>query len=430
MGAAASSIPHLASFVNPPRVGYAVADMAEKNPFEVSTLEQNEQSLDIVAAKEVPGFEGLRVGYTLEKKNASKKKQLPNGDAVLADAKTGLVGVFDGVGSNPRGHEASAYLAEKLPAATLRALEKDRKRDDEDVMQELRQRLRDSADERIALLPLEDSDVALADLERKLDQTVALVTHDPEIARHTEALLQGMERLSDELRTRQAQTTACVGFVHQTPDGRQFLIAANVGDSGCIVIRKDGSVLQVTTEDSYVNMLLASGDLTPELLLEMKQNPTAKVALPVEDDHGTIVKEPMDYYWVSACAMRFMGSKICRPTIGVTELFPGDTALFLTDGALDKYDRSPDKESDPDEMAMYPIDLQHIGDTYRGEDTLEDRLNALRVESKFMHAYKSDDDFGAAAIEVVNGDDEDVPSRKTDPSDPPPEGLARSSEAK
>jgi len=412
--------------------------MAAKNPFEVmgdpfpreqKKSEGNEQDRDIVAAKEIFGFEGLRVGYTLEKKDSTKKKHLPNGDAVIADAETGLVGVFDGVGSNPRGHEASAYLATGLPGAALTALEKDRKRSDENVMQELRQRLYDSKEEQIAVYPHEGSDVAIANLERNLQETISIVTQDPELARHTEALLQGMERLSDDLHSRQTQTTACVGFVHRTPEGRRFLVAANVGDSGCILIRKDGSVLQVTTEDSYVDRLLAMGALTPELLLEMKRNPSAKIDLPVED-HGSLTKVPMDYYYAGTAATHFMGSKICRPTIGAAELFSGDSVLFLTDGCLDKFERMPDADTDPDELALNPVDLKQIADIYRGEDTLQDRLNALRVESKFMHAYKSDDDFGAVAIEVVDGEDDDVPSRKTDPSDPPSEGLARSSEAK
>ncbi|MFA5936244.1 MAG: SpoIIE family protein phosphatase [Patescibacteria group bacterium] len=375
----------------------------EKTPSSPSPeTPHDEQSLDVVPAKNVPGFTGLEVAYTLEKKHVQgKPRPSHNEDSALADPATGLMGVFDGLGGGPGGAKASAMASHVLPDFFLEERTRQALRAPEEVRGDLRAYLQKQTNEYIKLRPdpsafPQEISALNADRQRML----AVLEQDTELSEKTLALLSTFKEMGLSVEITGGQTTACTGFVHQSADGTHYAVIANVGDSAALVLDSDGRIEQITHDDSLLNGLLESRGLSPEKLLEMKRDPAKQHNLPTFRDGILRMKlSPISYYQLSVTTMRTVGGE-GHPSLTIRELSPGDTLIFCTDGVIDKYETMPTDQTTADDAISKMTDLDELASTFRSDAPFKSRVNELRLEASFRQSYKLTDDIAIVAARL------------------------------
>ncbi|MFH1078052.1 MAG: protein phosphatase 2C domain-containing protein [Patescibacteria group bacterium] len=326
------------------------------------------QNMDVVTAREIHGFEGLDVAVTLEKKNENKGGGR-NQDMIIADPHTGLVGVFDGLGATVNPDDASDLASDLLVPS----------------FQEDLQRTDDPSPDIIHYIVETVPDTDAQDL----------LLQDEALTRKAVALYAALMRAQDRLLERKLMTTACVGFVHVAEDGTRWAMVGNVGDSGAFIRGRDGSLRRITDEGSLLNRLIDLNLLTVEDLYRLKTNLDEK-----KDVNG----KGYDYLELSNTVMEPLGSETgIYPTFSLVRMEPGEDLLFCTDGVIDKYERLVTEMPPPEERTLDQMDLVEMSHDAGDGDTLEQRLDSLRVGAIFRRAYKYDDDIAIVGVHIPEG---------------------------
>lgn len=418
-------LPVFTDFVNPSSDGYAIPmvwnpfkrtphdTIPDAEPESVSseggedtlpTLppppeKRTEQQRDVVEAREVPGFEGLEVAYTLQKKVSSMGKNVRNDDAALADPETGLLGVFDGLGGVPNSHLASAMAVRELPQIYALTVRQQALVDDEEVMKRLATKIRLRTDENIAQIPLEN-DALITKEEAESTALIAKIAQDPSLARKTLALCDSLEIANENIAALEVQTTACVSFVHHAEDGKRYFVAANIGDSAALFIHPDRRIEQVTHEDSYQNELMRKGELSRELLLQMKREPHKQFAYPTTNEKGERIYGALSYFDIMPALTRRLGGGDVLPSISVTELPPHVQVILCTDGVTDKFETKPTSNTTPENVLETSFDAMALANVFLLEETLPESINALRTDAAERMSYKTEDDIAIVALKA------------------------------
>lgn len=326
------------------------------------------QNMDVVTAREIHGFEGLDVAVTLEKKDENKGGGR-NQDMVIADPYTGLVGVFDGLGATVNPDDASDLASDLFVPSYLEDL---RRTDDPspDIIHYI-----------VETVPDHEAQEELL--------------QDEALTRKAVALYAALMRAQDRLAERKLMTTACVGFVHAAEDGTRWAMVGNVGDSGAFIRGRDGSLRRITDEGSLLNRLIDLNLLTVEDLYRLKTNLDEK-----KDVNG----KGYDYLELSNTVMEPLGSETgIYPTFSLVRMEPGEDLLFCTDGVIDKYERLVTEMPPPEERTLDQMDLVEMSHDAGDGDTLEQRLDSLRVGAIFRRAYKYDDDIAIVGVHIPEG---------------------------
>ncbi|MEO5927848.1 MAG: protein phosphatase 2C domain-containing protein [Patescibacteria group bacterium] len=359
---------------------------------------QTEQQRNVVEGREVKGFDLLDVAYTLQKKLSSMDKNTRNDDAVLADPDTGLLGVFDGLGGVANSYLASAMAVHELPQLYELELRQQAFKEDDAVMNSLAMRLRIRTDMDIAQLPLTEEET-ITHTEAASEERITRLTSDVVLARKASALLASIDQLGENAETINVQTTACVGFIHTTPDNKRFAVVANVGDSAAFIVRPDGTLQTLTQEDSYTNELLRTGAITRETLLKMKREPDKLFPVRLVDRTDTQYTA-LKYYEMMAALTHSIGNGDPQPSIAIADIEPGDTLLFCTDGVIDKFEQKPTATTTPENVVETSLETAELARAYLDGKTMLEQVNNLRGEAAMRYSYKSEDDIAIVAAHV------------------------------
>lgn len=350
------------------------------------------QSKDVVPAFEIQGFDGLEVTATLEKKSERKGKEAKNEDNVILDPETGLMGVLDGLGGEGSGDKASMSAERNLPAHFKKGAEAMQKKGVAEVVKGLVE----SQMTRVSESP--------ADRERVTKQMEDIMVLDPKMGRKALLLLEAMKATNEDVKDSKGKTTACVGFIHKAPNGESYAVVANIGDSAAYKRRKDGSLVELTKEDSLLNVLQSSGSLTPELFQKMKASPKEKMPIPLslelvqaagggkadfEKMQANNIKSlPMSYEKLKKSMVGALGSSGMEAALTVRRLDPGDELIMVTDGVADYFE----------DMSSETLDTKALADALEDSGTGTERLNYLRETAKrrsqqaeYAHKAEGDD---------------------------------------
>lgn len=355
--------------------------MAERRKFE------NLQDKDVVEAFEVPGFAGLDIVATLEKKEERKgKAENKNEDNLIIDPETGLVGVLDGLGGEGKGDLASKAAERAIPEAFKALAPEIGKMDGSEIQKRL-------VEQQLAKL-------GNPELRPQVTEMIeGILSSDPKIGKKALALVEAVRAANAAVKETGGKTTATVGMVHEAPDGKRYAIVAGLGDSPAFKRRANGEVVQIIEEDSALNGLTRAGFLKPEMLAEMKQDPDKKIDIPLnltviqalgggeeqlkQFEAKGVKSIPMNYKGLKRAMVASLGSEVFEPTLAVRRLDEGDELIIGTD----IFDNFEDQKTDT-------MDGARINASMQGK-TQKERLNNLRKASKV--GAKDDD----AAIVIV-----------------------------
>ncbi len=354
------------------------------------------QKADTVEAFEVQGLKG--VAATMERYDKHKgDENLRNEDNIIADPKTGLIGVLDGLGGEGSGDLASKSAEEAIPAHYQEALKRIK---NEDVVNEIVKR-------QLEKINATDPNINMAYRKRLTDMVEVAMTKDPQMGKKALALLEAISAANaniqeiNRVKGVKSKTTACVGFIHTAPDGTKWAVVANIGDSAAFKRRPNGEMVQLTQEDSLLNDLIAQGRLSKEQLETMKASP--KTDFPVELVPGVI--RPVAYNKLKVAMTAAMGAEKANASLVIRQMEPGSSLIMGTDGLVDKFETTDEDIAETKEGEMPPTreetNLRKLGEAVSNGTTLTERLNNLRKAAKARKVpAKKDDDIAIVIAEA------------------------------
>ncbi len=276
----------------------------------------------------------LQVSFAMCKDRDYRPGDKPGEDMFLVDKKTGLTGVFDGLGGEGGGDRASAKAAVEAPRRYEEALAEVRRMSGADLA-----RATSEAIERQAALGHPSVRGALIAGGQKMWDAMPSALKPEALA-----LYRSVDRLSDDVRQTSGMTTLTLGKTVALPGGRMFEVVVNVGDSGAFKVRADGSAYELTDEDSALDGVLSAGLLTPE---EAK-NPDHKVRVgPNKEVTVSYLRRAMH---------QALGGIVASPRLSVVEIRPGEKVVYATDGVRDIRAFETDGHFDPAKAAAKMFD--------------------------------------------------------------------------
>lgn len=240
-------------------------------------------------------------------------------DMFLADARTGLTGVFDGLGQGReggteegRGADASGLAAFAAPALY-------------EVIgghfqkpEEVRSGLQKVIAEQGTLEHPAKKAATEANLAKEWSR------HDPLVQKEIVTLFLTLRKLSDRVKDTKGLTTATLGKSVTLSDGRMFEIIGNIGDSGATKIGADGRAENITKEDSVLDYLLSKGMLTPEQAADS------------QFEFAPMKKSVKKLKTMMYQALGNPETPVV-PRMTVVELKPGDEIVYASDGVRDEF---------------------------------------------------------------------------------------------
>jgi len=360
------------------------------------------QEKDVVEAFEIPGFKGMTVAATLEKYTESQGTEVRNQDNIIADPETGLIGVLDGLGGEgdeSAGARASMSAEQNIPERFSMLL------NSPNNLLNIRERLIDHQMNR----KNPSTPELKTRYQKQLTEMVEdILEMDAELGRKALALIEAVRQTNKSVQETGGKTTATVGFVHETPDGQKWAVIASSGDSPAMKRRKNGELIPITKEDSLLNSLLDSGELTEDQVHDMQSNPDKKVNIPLslavvqamgggKDEYDAMqakrIKQfPANYKLLKRAMISSLGGSVSNadPALNIRRLEPGDELIIASDGLTDKYERT-DGETD----------LEALGNEFKGDAVTED-LDRVRKAAKAKEsAAKKDDDIAIVTARVA-----------------------------
>jgi serine/threonine protein phosphatase PrpC len=323
---------------------------------------------DVIPTFEIPGFKGITVDGTLEKKLLGpstdpneRKPNDPNEDAIIVDPESGLIGVADGAGGSKNAAQASQAVSRELPRLFKEGLENEI-RTDEEAKVALQTLLEQKAGK---------NKVDFAVAQKKAN---ALFAFDPSMGKKALALMESVFRTHEFVKDTGGASTVCAGFIHRTPDGSRYAVVANAGDSGAFVRRKDGRIMPLTIEDSLIQVMLSQGYLTADQVEALKRNPNQTMEISGKQRTYLKLKHAM--------AGGLGGDdEAATPSLSIAELMPGDELVLCTDGILDKFEDTKTGE----------LDTLEVAKAMQGANRL-DELDNLRAKASRNIADNKDTD--------------------------------------
>jgi serine/threonine protein phosphatase PrpC len=374
-----------------------LTDEAVEEPEDLEAAEIREpgelQESEVVDAFEIPGFQGIEVAATLEKKNERKGTEARNEDNIIADPDTGLIGVLDGLGGEGEagaGALASMSAEEKIPEIYSKLLK------DPSALLHVQERLIDH--QMVRKNP--QTPELKAQYQKQLTEMVEdILEKDPDMGRKALALIEAIRQTNRAVAETGGKTTATVGFVHQTPDGEKWAVVASSGDSPAMKRRANGEIVPITKEDSLLNSLLDSGQLTEAQVKELQTNPDRKMNIPLslavvqamgggKDEYDAMqakgIKQfPANYKLLKRAMISSLGGSKSNadPALSIRRLESGDTLIMSTDGHTDLYETGDGK-----------TDFDALGKEFKGDSNTEDLNRARKAAKAKVSAAKKDDD--------------------------------------
>lgn len=312
---------------------------------EADILKRNQQQ--DVPAYEIPGFSNLRVIATTHQKSpdASTSDLRVNQDTYECDPVTGLFLVLDAVGSHP------GQLNKPVSIAAAHAITNGFGKLSQEILPQDQERQKPYADlckevlDNAAQIFRWPKDTWLHETTRN-DLKELLSKKEPEYqavyAIH--ALANAFQEAHMAAKREDGSTTATGGCVYRAKDGTRYAILMNVGDSGALLQKQDGSVVSITEEDSMIGDLLSTGHLTSDDLQYLRTHPEKTFTL--------FGKENITLRDLRVMLPNGLGyAKLRAPQLTVIRVEVGDRLLLATDGILDQLNEKTSENLDLKEIA-------------------------------------------------------------------------------
>jgi serine/threonine protein phosphatase PrpC len=245
----------------------------------------------------------------MEKRPGSERGE----DMYLADKETGLTGVFDGLGGEGNGADASGMAAQFAPSlykVMRRSAEQSR-----DLDGELKGVIAGQAS-------FEHPDDVAKEQARLEKEWGSL---DSALKQEALTLFKTVQKLGEKVAETGGMTTVTLGRTVSLPDGRMFEVIANIGDSGAMKIDAEGRAADVTKEDSTVDQAISMGMLTKE----QAANPNHLVKVGSKEVPVSKLRRGM----YQALGMK---GQVPVPRMSIVEIKPGDKMVYATDGIRDE----------------------------------------------------------------------------------------------
>lgn len=281
-------------------------------------LEMQKQEL---VAGEIDDFqEGADVAFVLSRAESKNKREKGyNQDAVIA--KDGIIGALDGLGGSKEGGLAAAKVADRFPdllseqEVTFRfAKDMDAFKDDF-VESQLFLLHKDAAEGERSRIS-EAWDAAPDEVKRKMMEFREAIKGADKVAKETGG-----------------QTTIDVSTT-VTVDGKRYEVFGHAGDGGLTLKRADGTVEELTREDSLLDFLIASGMMPPDAHERLDEEADVPKSLQAKLRKAARISEdtPLKYYHVRMAMMNGLGGEGVIPRIGYVEVHDGDELYLNSDG--------------------------------------------------------------------------------------------------
>jgi serine/threonine protein phosphatase PrpC len=281
-------------------------------------------------------------------------------DMFLVDEKRKLAAVFDGMGGEgdpESGARASALAAELLPELYDKAQEFVKtKATREDVDEILKDQIRipENHPEYAALMEQGKKDFFALPKEAQ----IAMLS-----------LHHSIKELNPAIKESGGKTTITAGVTVELPDGGALEVIGQVGDSGAVKVREDGSAADLVPEDSTVDILVMMGEITPE----QAKDPNFVYG-------GKKIEE-----WSRLTTQALGTPKAPMPRIVVRRLEPGESIYYMSDGLRDDiFNEKGD------------LDLERIGKIVHESKSPKEACAALNNEAS--KGEKGDDKIVVAKV--------------------------------
>jgi serine/threonine protein phosphatase PrpC len=293
--------------------GPSIEGLSKKAPESAGDRTKRFQSMEKISGKMEDFGEELSVevamGKDMEKRPGSERGE----DMYLADKETGLTGVFDGLGGEGNGADASGMAAQFAPSLYK-------------VMRKSTEQARDLGAEMRAVIDGQGSFEHPDDVAKFIEGLAKLwEALDPALKQEVVALFKTVQKLGEKVAETGGMTTVTLGRTVSLPDGRMFEVIANIGDSGAMKIDAEGNAADVTKEDSTVDQAISMGMLTRE----QAADPNHLVKVGSKEVPVSKLRRGM----YQALGMK---GQVPVPRMSIVEIKPGDKMVYATDGIRDE----------------------------------------------------------------------------------------------
>lgn len=293
------------------------------------------QNMDHVRG-EVSNFsKDVEISFDMQLDRDKRTEDEPGEDMFLIDKTNGIAGVLDGLGGEGEagsGARASSVAAEEFPAAYAKARI--------DALAAIR-----NPSERDALVAEFMNGLASREHpsnREAMKEALKARNLPADVQIEAIAMRKALKEINPKVQETGGKTTATLGKTIETSDGRHYEVIANMGDGGAFKMKADGSIEDLTTEDSAVNWLVENGVITAE----QASDPDYEVK------KGQRVRD-LRKVNTRALGMKDEPGLSFEPEIVVTELEPGDKIVYVTDGLRDIDIFRTDEQFDPQKAAEY-----------------------------------------------------------------------------
>lgn len=328
------------------------------------------------------------VGFEMRKGEKRKPAEIGE-DMVLVDKKTKVTGVFDGLGGEGKGDKASAYAAERFPALF------------EGVQERIKQETAADRAARIDAFMRGQASLEHPSMKEKaLEMQQVMWEKAPrEVQDVMLTFFEATRALDEEVAKTGGKTTVTIGRSVRVGD-KVYEVVANVGDSGVMKVREDGSARSLIEEDSMLRRLVIEGLMTPEQARDPKyifSFAGQKMTIP---DLRRKMDQAVGMYHVEDERVRR-----ATPRITAHEIRPGESVVYMTDGLRDEMET--EGEFDPAEAAQV---MQSARSAKENAIALNDRAargkkyddKAVIVKERFQSAEVSSE--GDDVVEIDAAD--------------------------
>lgn len=274
--------------------------------------------------------------YAFELRKGEKRAENERGeDAYLMDGERRMAAVADGVGGAEKGDVASAMAVELLPTIydeTKRNIEKTTTGADINLFFKSQVKAREGSPEYATQLET---------MKKEWD------AQPREVRKEIMTLWKTIRALSERVRESGGNTTLTVGVTVEVPGSDPIEVIGNVGDSGAVKIREDGSAVDLVPEHSPIDSLVWMGKLTRE----QAANPDFTVTLSVKDlrEMGVTIPEGVADTTTNTIPIKDLRRMMIQalghereatPYFQIRFVRPGERIVYITDGYRDEYTRS------------------------------------------------------------------------------------------
>lgn len=298
-------------------------DMEEihEGPRSLDEMLEMQKKEMVVGEMEFPG--GVEVAFALSRaEDPDKRKKSANQDAIIM--RDGIIGALDGLGGSKAGGLASAEVSNHFPTF-LSKEEQALELADEKTVEGLKN---DYVESQLQMLGKD----AAAEERAKLEAAWEAAPTD--VRKAMISMREAIKHADKVAEKAGGQTTIDVAKTVTVGD-RRFVVFGHAGDGGMTLKRMDGTVEELTKEDSLLDTLIGMGFASPDALkdLDAKAAIPAKVEAMVRKagslDAGSEVKNRHIRMMMTNA---LGGDAPVIPRTGYIEVFAGDELYLNSDG--------------------------------------------------------------------------------------------------